>query len=58
MGIETAAGVAGKAALELVQNENVLNKTVGALGMLFPYAGITKKLLICILLKLKNRICQ
>ena len=43
MGIETAAGVAGKAALELVQNENVLNKTVGALGMLFPYAGITKK---------------
>ncbi len=40
MGIET---VAGKAALELVQNENVLNKTVGALGMLFPYAGITKK---------------
>lgn len=43
MGIETAAGVAGKAALELVQNENVLNKTIGALGMLFPYAGITKK---------------
>lgn len=43
MGIETAAGVAGKAALEFVQNENVLNKTVGALGMLFPYAGITKK---------------
>ena len=25
MGIETAAGVSGKAALEFVQNENVLN---------------------------------
>ena len=39
MGIETAAGVAGKAALELVQNENVLNKTVGALGMVCSLLG-------------------
>ena len=39
--------VAGDTALELIKNENVQNKAVGMMGMLFPYAG-QKKLLICI----------
>lgn len=30
-------------ALELIKNENVQNKVVGMMGMLFPYAGLTKK---------------
>lgn len=29
-------------ALELIRNENVQNKVVGMMGMLFPYAGLTK----------------
>ena len=33
----------GEKALELVENENVQNKAVDLLGMLFPYVGIKKK---------------
>lgn len=39
----TTGPTVAKTAVDLVKNENVLNKTVDALGMLFPYAGITKK---------------
>lgn len=35
----------GKAALDLAQNEAVLNKTSNLMGMLFPYAGLRKKAL-------------
>lgn len=35
--------VAGETALELVKSENIQNKTAGLMGMLFPYAGMTKK---------------
>lgn len=35
--------VAGKAVVDLIKNENVQNKTISALGMLFPYAGIKKR---------------
>ena len=45
MGLEEKLG---ETALDLVKNENVQNKVVGMMGMLFPYAGLTKKLLICI----------
>lgn len=34
---------AAKAALDLMKTENVLNKTTGLMGMLFPYAGIKQK---------------
>lgn len=34
---------AAEAALDLAKNETVLNKTSDLLGMLFPYAGLTKK---------------
>ncbi len=34
---------AAEAALELATNENVLDKTTGLLGMLFPYAGVKQK---------------
>ena len=40
MGLKTKAA---EAALELATNENVLDKTVGLFGMLFPYLGTTKK---------------
>lgn len=33
----------GETALELAKNENVQNKTAELMGMLFPYAGLTKK---------------
>ena len=33
----------GEVALNLAKNENIQNKTVELLGMLFPYAGLTKK---------------
>lgn len=33
----------GKTAIDLVGNENVLNKTGDFLGMLFPYVGLKKK---------------
>ena len=33
----------GETALDLVKSENVQNKAVEFLGMLFPYAGIEKK---------------
>lgn len=36
---------AGEAALDLAKNEVVLDKTSNILGMLFPYAGLTKKAL-------------
>ena len=42
MDITTGTAVV-KTAVDMAKNENVLNKTVDALGMLFPYAGITKK---------------
>lgn len=35
----------GKAVLDLAKNDNVLNKTVDLLGMLFPYAGLKKRAL-------------
>lgn len=35
--------VAGKTAVDLIKSENVQNKAISALGMLFPYAGLTKK---------------
>lgn len=35
--------VVGETALDLAKNENVLNKTADIMGMLFPYAGLTKK---------------
>lgn len=34
---------AAEAALELATNENVLDKTTGLLGMLFPYSGVKQK---------------
>lgn len=42
MDITTGTAVA-KTAVDLVKNDNVLNKTVGAMGMLFPYAGLKQK---------------
>ena len=33
----------GETVLDLAKNENVLNKTADIMGMLFPYAGLTKK---------------
>lgn len=33
----------GETAMDLVKNENVQNKTVDMLGMLFPYIGLRKK---------------
>lgn len=35
--------VAGKTAVDLMKSENVQNKAISALGMLFPYVGLTKK---------------
>ena len=35
--------MAGEAAIEVMKNENVQNKTESVIGMLFPYAGVTKK---------------
>lgn len=32
-----------KTAVDLVKNENVLNKSVGVMGMLFPFAGLKQK---------------
>lgn len=32
-----------KTAVDLVKNDNVLNKTAGLMGMLFPYAGLKQK---------------
>lgn len=40
MGIETSVG---KTAIDLMKNEAILNKTADIMGMLFPYAGLTKK---------------
>ena len=34
---------AAKTAVDLVKNENVLNKSVGVMGMLFPFAGLKQK---------------
>ncbi|MCX4328142.1 MAG: DUF2806 domain-containing protein [Lachnospiraceae bacterium] len=42
MGMEKTVG---KAALELAQNENIVNKTTDFLGMLFPFVGLKKKAL-------------
>ena len=39
----TTGTAAVKTAVDLVKNENVLNKTVGGMGMLFPYAGLKQK---------------
>jgi len=35
--------IVGETAVDLAKNENVLNKTADIMGMLFPYAGLTKK---------------
>ena len=35
----------GEAALDLVKNEGVLTKSADIMGMLFPYAGLTKRAL-------------
>lgn len=42
MDIMTGTALA-KTAVDLAKNENVLNKTAGIAGMLFPYVGITKR---------------
>lgn len=34
---------AAKTAVDLVKNENVLNKSIGVMGMLFPFAGLKQK---------------
>lgn len=34
---------AAKATMDLIKSDNVLNKTTGLLGMLFPYAGTKQK---------------
>lgn len=39
----TTGTAAVKTAVDLVKNENILNKTVGGMGMLFPYAGLKQK---------------
>lgn len=43
-----------KAALELAQNENVVNKTTELLGMLFPFMGLKKKALDMYLSDIEN----
>lgn len=42
MDITTGTAVA-KTAVDLVKNENVWNKSVGVMGMLFPFAGLKQK---------------
>ncbi len=42
MDVTTGASIA-KTAMDLVKNDNILNKTTGMMGMLFPYAGIKQK---------------
>lgn len=42
MDITTGTAVA-KTAVDLAKNENVLNKAVGMMGMLFPFAGLKQK---------------
>ncbi len=42
MDLTTGTAVA-KTAVDLVKNENVLNKSVGVMGMLFPFAGLKQK---------------
>ncbi len=42
MDITTGIAVA-KTAVDLMKNENVLNKSVGMMGMLFPFAGLKQK---------------
>ena len=37
-------GTVGKDALDLAQNEKVLDKTERVLGLLFPYVGLNKKI--------------
>lgn len=37
--------IATSTAVDLVKSENIQNKTVSLLGMLFPYAGIEKRAL-------------
>lgn len=39
------AGKIGETALNLVENKDVLDKSTNIMGMLFPYAGLTKKAL-------------
>jgi len=39
----TMGTAAAKTAVDLVKNENVLNKSVGVMGMLFPFAGLKQK---------------
>ena len=42
MDVATGTAIA-KTAVDLAKNENVLNKTAGVMGMLFPYAGLKQK---------------
>lgn len=42
MDLTTGTAVA-KTAVDLVKNENVLNKSVGVMGMLFPFVGLKQK---------------
>ena len=44
----------GKTAVDLVKNENIQNKAANAMGMLFPYAGLTKKALEIYLNEIEN----
>lgn len=42
--MDATSGVSiAKTAVDLVKTDNVLNKTTGLMGMLFPYAGIKQK---------------
>lgn len=42
MDLTTGTAIA-KTVMDLVKNENVLNKSVGVMGMLFPFAGLKQK---------------
>lgn len=42
MCITTGTAVA-KTAVDLMKNENILNKSVGVMGMIFPFAGLKQK---------------
>ena len=46
--------VIGKTALELVQNESIINKSTDLLGMLFPFVGLKKKALDMYLSDIEN----
>ena len=50
--------IAASTAVDLVKSENIQNKAVSLLGMLFPYAGIEKRALDMYLSVSKNQTCR